>query len=38
MKKISKKIKKSPLTIKKSSPGREGDSNDIDFRSLYKVQ
>lgn len=38
MKKISKKTKKSLLTIKKASLGREGDSNDIDFRSLYKVQ
>ena len=38
MKKIFQKNKKAPLTIKKPSLGREGDSNDIDFRSLYKVQ
>jgi hypothetical protein len=38
MKKIFQKNKKSLLTIKKPSLGREGDSNDIDFRSLYKVQ
>lgn len=38
MKKISKKTKKSPLTIKKPPLALEGNSNDIDFRSLYKVQ
>ena len=37
MKKIFQKTKISS-DYKKPSLGREGDSNDIDFRSLYKVQ